>query len=141
MEIERENQLKQIIRCFDLWMSIKEKDINLMNAFFEKRSLSRIGIYGYGKLGKHLIREIKDAGFTVSWIADRRADLLLANEKNQPEIKLISPEEINETCDFVIVTTAGDMDSIERIISEKIDTRIIHIEEIINRVMELKEVL
>ena len=137
---EREEELKKIIRCFDCWMSLKEEHINFVSFFFENSSAMKIGVYGYGKLGRHLIKEIREAGYSPAWIADRRAGEIQRDfKRNEPNI--ISPEEIKDVCDYVIVTTAGDMESIERDISERINTRVVRLDDMLIAVLKRKEML
>ena len=76
-------------------------DHGVISAFFSNNGLNRISVYGYGKLGKLLIRELEDEGICVEYIIDQ-----CAHKKDFPK-KAYSLEDELPPIDVVVVTVSG----------------------------------
>lgn len=118
-----------IAKCMDIWMNLRENN-NSINEYFKLREIQKVGIYGYGILGRHLIWEIEQSGglINVEWILDKRADSIttLHYPVYQPDriATIDSPE-------LIVVCAINDFEEIEAFISEQTRVPIISLDSII----------
>lgn len=118
-----------IAKCMDIWMNLREKD-NSINEYFKLRKLQKVGIYGYGILGRHLIWEIEQSGglVNVEWILDKRADSITTAQYPvyQPDriLTITNPE-------LIVVCAINDFEEIEADICERTRVPIISLDTII----------
>ena len=113
--------------CMDMWMSLREQNCTITQ-YLKDHNVQSIGVYGYGRLGRHLVWELNNEGYSVSWIMDRRYDSLDINS-----CQLISPDDMNylKETDLIIVTALDDYDDIEADFSRYTRTEIMSIEHLI----------
>ena len=99
----------KIAKCMDLWMDLREKDYSI-NDFFLSRNVQKVGIYGYGILGRHLIWELEQANIDIMCILDRRAGTLMTGR-----YPIYHPEDIGEIDepDMIIICAIMDFEEIE----------------------------
>ena len=121
-------KFREMAILFDKWMTIKEKKINLIDEYFGNEAY-RIGIYGYGKIGRHIVHEIELSKSSVLWIADQRA-----NDIKGIEYTVVLPDRIKVEPDYTLVTAIEDQEKIEKNIMDCINTRIIFIGDMIEAV-------
>lgn len=69
--VDQSQKLKEIIRCFDMWLSARDNNC-FIGSYLQKLNVKAVGIYGYGRLGKHLLNELEDSSVEVRWIMDQR---------------------------------------------------------------------
>ena len=91
-----------------------------------KENIRNIAIYGYGKLGKHLLKYCKNNNITVSYLIDSVKDGKIDG------IPIIKPENICEQpiVDAIVVTPIQDFEEIRLKIGNP-GYRIISLEQII----------
>ena len=128
------NKQKDILYCLDKWMELREQGITLTQ-YCKERDAVRIGVYGYGKLGRHLVWELENENFFVSWIMDQRYNCIRL--ENQ-QIKILSPSEMLnvEEVDMIIVTALEDYYDIEAELCRYTDVEVISIKEILKSLIE-----
>lgn len=119
----------KIAKCMNMWMYLREQGENI-NKYFELRNIKKIGIYGYGMLGKHLVWEIENFNNLahVEWILDRRADTISIEKYAvyKPEkIQIISKPEI------IVVSAVNDFEEIEALLSSVVRVPVQSLETII----------
>lgn len=112
-------------KCFDQWMSLREKNICLAN-YLERYNVTHIAVYGYGMLARHLLMELEGTDIVVDYIIDqssRRQSLryIVKNlEDNLPRV------------DGVVITIVDEFDSIYKELKERIDSRFFSLYEIVS---------
>jgi len=118
-----------IAKCLDIWMNLREKNHSI-NDYFKVRNIRKVGIYGYGILGKHLFWELEqsDDAICVSWILDQRAERIM-----NLNCQVLQPEMIEkiEEPDLIVVSAINDFEEIEMFISEKTRVSVLSLESII----------
>jgi len=117
-----------IAKFMDKWMCLREQNGNITK-YFELRNIQKIGIYGYGLLGKHLIWEIERFNPTahVEWILDKRADAISITKYavyKPEEIQIISKPEI------IVVSAINDFEEIEAMLSSAVRVPVLSLETI-----------
>lgn len=118
-----------IAKYLDYWLDLREKKYSI-NEYFKVRDIHKVGIYGYGILGRHLIWEIEQSDniIGIEWILDIRAETI--TEAKYPVYMPESVETISEV-ELIVVCAINDFDEIEAYISSRIRTPVISLKEII----------
>lgn len=94
-----------IMRILEEWLFLKERNGNIVEQI-KRLGYSSIAIYGYGMLGKHLLKEIiVTGGISVDFIVDQKS-------KNLESIPCYAPDSILPPTDAIIVTPMWDFDNI-----------------------------
>lgn len=114
-------------KCFDQWMSLREKNINIVD-YLSKYHIKHIAIYGYGMLAKHLLVELDETDIIVDYIIDK------SNRRDSLKYKVVNLEEKFAKVDAVIVTIVDEFDSIYKFIKEKLNSPIFSLYEIISEI-------
>lgn len=126
-------KFEKIAKCMDIWMQNRENNKSIGH-YLRNKGVEKIGVYGYGILGRHLIFELKQAGLENVWITDRRDNI---NQNFYSFVNLLEGDFIPET-ELVIVTAVGNVEEIENILRNKVDCPIVSLEEIVGEMQYLK---
>lgn len=118
-----------IAKCMDIWMGLREKEYSI-NEYFKVRDVHKVGIYGYGILGRHFIWELEqsDRLIGIEWILDKRADKITTAQYPvyQPE----ALETLSEP-DLIVVCAINDFDEVEAFVSARARSRVVSLKTII----------
>ena len=125
-------KFEKIAKCMDMWMQNREKNKSI-GCYLNGKNIKKIGIYGYGMLGRHLVYELKEAGLEDVWIADRRDNI---SQDFYSFINLAKGDSIPQT-ELVIVTALGNMEEIENMLRYKVDCPIVSLDEIVGEMQYL----
>lgn len=106
------------------WLQIKQDGKNLAE-YLIKNGYANIAIYGMSYAGESLLREFKNSDVKVKYGIDKRADGIYS------EINIMSPNDILENVDAVIVTSVFFMDEIEAMLSQKVSCPILSLNDIL----------
>ena len=121
-----EKHVKNLI-CLYKWMSNIEEGKQISD-YLRKFQIQRVGIYGYGILGRHLVRELQ--GFSVRWVMDRSAlgDDIYSN--------VVRPDDADkqEDVDMAIIAAVSDVEEVETLLLKFVTGTIISVEELIDSV-------
>jgi len=128
--MSNEEKYRKNMRCLDKWMINRENKKSIYAYLVEVYNVHRIGIYGYGILGKHLVRELQEDGCDVVWVMDKTAP------KDCAHFNMIRPTEVDrvENVDMAIITTLGAAEEVEAFLMKHVTGRIISIEELIESI-------
>lgn len=106
------------------WLTIHEEGRTIPQVL-ETMGFSTIAVYGLGKIGKHVIYEMKGSNVNVQYAIDRvrsgKYDSVIVKNVDEP-----LPE-----VDAVIVTTIYDFEEVEEMLVKKVHYPIISLEEIL----------
>lgn len=127
--VERNKQLSDkylaLFLLMDKWMGLNEQNKNL-SSFFKDNNYKRIAVYGMGRVGERLIKELESSDIQVRYAIDK-------NIKNSDQkIKIITPEEQLPEVDVIVVTAITFFDEIKDNLKEKIDCPVISLEDVID---------
>lgn len=126
--IERKDaRINKFVGYFNLleqWMSIKEGD-KVVSTYFEKNGYYKIALYGLGKIGNHLLKELEGTDIQVSYAIDARG------EKLNTDIVVYTPDDEIPDVDVIVVTATFDYDNIKNVLEEKTDIQVISIDDVI----------
>lgn len=125
---------KKIISYVDQWMELRGRKITI-TTYFKERDIKSVGVYGYGRLGKHLVWELEYEGYHVPWIMDRRYNAIHINNK---ECKVLSSDDMShlEEAELIVVTAFEDYYDIEAKLCRFADVEVISIELLMNYYIE-----
>ncbi len=106
------------------WVKVKQEGKNLAD-YFEKNHFKTIAIYGMSYAGERLCEELKGSSIAIKYAIDKNASSLYS------DVEILSPEDVLEAVDAVIVTPIFFMDEIEEMLSGKMDCPIVSLEDIL----------
>lgn len=128
---EKINMKDQEIKKFKLyfylyssWIDIKSKGKNLAE-YLEHENINTIAVYGMGDIGIRLCKELQGTDIEIKYVMDQGISMDTAFA---PVIKL---DEKLPRVDAIIVTPINAYSQIKDILSSKIDSRILSIEDIV----------
>jgi hypothetical protein len=125
----REDKLRKIMKCLDKWLSNQEEGKHIVD-YLNTFQVQGVGIYGYGILGKHLVRELQNQEVSVSWVMDRSAsgDMVYGN--------VTKPDDYDNLADvdLAIIATVSDVEEVEGVLLKFVTGKIISVEELIDSV-------
>lgn len=82
----------------DFWMEALENNKSVLS-FFQNRKYENIAVYGMGKLGKHLVKQLNSSGKNISFYIDKKK--IYYNER----VLELSAKNCNRVHTDVIVVT------------------------------------
>lgn len=106
------------------WLQVKQEGKSLVD-YFENHKYKSIAIYGVSYAGERLLNEVKDSRITVKYGIDKEADSIDA------DIRVLSPDDLLEDVDAIVVTPIFFIDEIEHSLSQKVDCPIISLQDIL----------
>jgi len=121
---EQKDKFEHYLNILDAWMELREKGIGLETWFLE-RGYREIGLYGYGTLGKHFVRELRGSEVRIRYIADRD------RKKIPVEYPAYLPGEKLPEADVTVVSATFYYDSICRRLKENGVENMVSLERII----------
>lgn len=115
-----------LINLLANWLKLKREDKNL-SKYFEDNYIKNVAIYGLGNLGQEVYWELsKLENVNVLYGIDKNAKSL-----NMASLRIVSPDDLLETVDAVIVTPLQYYNEIEETLVKKGIKNVISIEDIV----------
>lgn len=124
----REEKFVLYFKILNRWMYLKNCNIPLGKSMLLQGKT--VAIYGIGELGKRLIEQFALEKTEVKYAVDKKAKMLFA------DFDLYTLEEELPNVDVMIVTPIAEFDEIKKELSDKTDSVIISLEEVINNLWE-----
>ena len=122
-----ENELKRyksFYRLEGLWRKVDNGEVDI-HSFLQEHNINSIAIYGMGKYGVLLYKELKKSDIHVKYAIDRKYDQV------NIQLPVISPEDDFPTVDLVIVSVVYEYNAIAQKLRKKLDCPIISLEQIL----------
>lgn len=130
-EIEKErirsDKHLDLFLMMNQWVKVKQGGKNL-SEYFEKNGYQKIAIYGMSYAGETLFDELKGTKTEVAYGIDRNADSIYS------DLDIVSPEADLAEADAIVVTAITFFDEIKQQLSEKVDSPILSLEDILYEV-------
>ncbi len=117
-------KVHELYMAFDQWLSIRQEGKTLVE-YFREHDYKTVAIYGMKELGEHLYEELKGSDVEVRYVIDKNADTIYA------DVDVVTPDEVLEPVDVIVVTAIYYFDEIEDMLSEKVDYPVISLEDIL----------
>ncbi len=124
-----EDKRKKITLCLDKWLFNMEAGKRFAD-YLRIFQIHRVGIYGYGMLGRHLVRELQGDNFYIAWVMDRK----VSGDDIYSDVARPDDFDKLEDVDIAIVATISDMEEIEALLLKFVTGKIISVEELINSI-------
>ena len=121
---QRSNKFEAYLNLLDAWMTLREKGIRLDKYLLDK-GYNKIGLYGYGILGRHFIEEMKDSCVQVAFLVDRKGDKLCT------PVPVYLPSVQLPECDVIVVSSVFFMEDIRAELIKYGDYKLISLETIL----------
>lgn len=122
--IRNSEKFEIYLNFLDRWMLLREKNIKV-DTIFRARNISTILIYGYGIIGKHLLRELADSDVCVVGVIDQKNILV-------SEVPGYRPHQTLPEADAIVVASFYFLEEIKNTLKEnQITIPVISFEEIL----------
>ena len=110
LNISRRKLIKHtiLLDLYERWMWIKTSGVDIIEGL-RSAGYTRIIIYGYGRLGKILHKEISNSGLEVVCVIDKAA-----SSENSCEVPVCEPDAMLPPCDVIIVTVVTEYNEIKK---------------------------
>lgn len=118
------DKFEMYYNLLERWLTVHEEGRTIAEILAE-RDIFTIALYGLGKIGKHVISELKGSSVTVSYVIDRSKSGMYDS---------ITVKRIDDTLlkvDAVIVAVVDEFEEIEEMLGKHITFPIISLEEIL----------
>lgn len=112
-------------RLLEKWMLLHENGISIKK-FFENRKMSKIIVYGLGKMMHHLFADLKDTNITIVSVIDKGAIY------KYEDFPVLSCEEEIPPADSIVVTPIYDYEIIREELAKRTNTPIFSLADIID---------
>lgn len=106
------------------WVRIKQEGRNVAE-YLDKRGYEKVAIYGMGHAGETLLSELKDTNIEVVYSIDKNAGQIFSS------IPIVTPDNISEKVDAIIVTAITFFDEIVEQLRQKTEIPIVSLAEIL----------
>lgn len=116
------------VSCFNYWMTLRENG-KCVTDYLVQYEIENVAVYGFGALGKHLVKELDDSKILIKYIIDRNVRL------NHLKYDFKTPDEFLPHVDAIIVTPVDEFDNIYDILKSHTDDKIISLLEIMSELM------
>ena len=113
----------------DDWTTLEEEGRGIAK-YLKDHKMEKLAVYGFGPLGKKLIKRLEGSGACVQYIIDQNAAFL---ETEYPAYTL---EDDLEEVDAVIVALVQEEMKIEKSIKKKLTAKVFTVGDIVNTISE-----
>lgn len=110
------------------WVKIKQEGKSLAN-YFETKGYKKIAIYGMSYVGRTLLNELKGTEIQIIYGIDKRAEVGI-----NADINIVSPEDMLESVDAIVVTAITFYDAIKKKLSKKVCCPVISLKDVLSEV-------
>lgn len=117
-------KLKMYVDFYDKWVGLFNEKKSVKK-FFLDNNYRRIAIYGYGKIGKRLLKELQCPEISVLYVIDQ-------SDFKDSKIRIEKPVANLEIVDIIVVTAIYNYHSIKEYLHNLGYTNVMSIEEILN---------
>lgn len=124
-KIKKVDKFKSYYSMLNEWMCLKNNGKRL-DKYFINKHYNNIAIYGIGEMGKRLYEELHNTNVKIIYAIDKNAA-----DNPYPDLEILTLEDKLEKVDVIVVTATFDYDKIETQLSEKINCRIISLEDVL----------
>lgn len=118
------NKFEMLFNLVERWLTLHEEGKTIPQ-ILAGRGIHTISIYGLGKIGKHMLWELRDSEVTVLYMLDRARTGICDG------IPVKKAEEELPEVDAVIVTAVYEYDEIEKMLAARVSCPVISLEEIL----------
>ena len=118
-------KLDRIIIIFDMWKKKNDNGKYIYN-YLSNKGIKHIAIYGVGKIGEAIQKEIAKSNITIEYFIDRK----IQGDNNG--IKIYRIEDELPMVDLVIISLVDDLEVTFESLRSKADFNIITIEALLN---------
>lgn len=125
--LNQKDKVEHYLNLLDTWMSLRERGIRI-DAWLLERNWKKIGVYGYGTLGKHFVKELESSEVQIQYLIDRRKNHLRTG------FPVYRPEDRLPRADAIVVTATFYFDEIYGKLRKQGVENIISLEQVIEEI-------
>lgn len=128
LQVEKVIKFRSYFNILDKWLKFKEQG-QTVETYFVDNQLKSIGIYGMGKMARHLMEELKENDTVkILYGIDRMANVM------DGEFPIYAIDEKLPKVDAIVVTVASEFDEIREALEKKNDCLIISLDDVIGMI-------
>lgn len=121
---KKTEKYSRFYRLYESWLMLKLCGGKLVD-FFNKNGIKSIAVYGYGSVGRTLVKELETTDIKITGIIDRK------KTTKTDGISLYSPDDAFPDTDAIVITPFVDEKEIEDSLRKKYNGKILYIEDIV----------
>lgn len=123
---EKKKDLKtdKFYQIYENWLILKQRGKGV-DEYFYKNGYREIAIYGYGKLGKSLLMDLKNTNLKVKYIIDKRKINPIA------DIQVYKPGDMLPIADVIVITPVMEYNEIKKELRKSFFEEIVSIEDVL----------
>lgn len=118
------NKFRNYTRILEQWIALRQMAVPFPS-WFEENGFHKIAVYGLGRIGQLLIKELAGSDVEVCYGIDKGQINGLEN------IKVVNPKGEFDEADLIVVTAMAEYSEIRRLLKKKIDCPVVSLEDII----------
>lgn len=122
------NKIDSYFHTLDKWLILKEEG-KCLEQYFRNHNIKNIGIYGYGVLGRHLVKELYESDINIECIIDKNIP------NNLSDIKIFKSMDQIQDLDMMVITAYYFWNEIVGLLNKKDGYQIVSLESIIDEMM------
>ncbi len=122
----KQNKFYKMASIYEMWLCLKEEKKSISD-YLSSNNIKNIAIYGCGRIGEHLAFDLQGSEISIRYFIDRAA----TTEFYYGDYRVISPERELEPVDMIIITVVTGESECVRFLEQKINTKIVMINEIL----------
>lgn len=113
----------RLFRLMSQWVQIRQEGKSI-SGYFHKNGYHTVAVYGMGRVGEALIKELSGSEISVQYAIDQNAG-------KGPDGFVVSPDSALKQVDVVVVTPIASYGEIKLKLKEKLKCPIVSIEDIL----------
>lgn len=122
--VMQKKKFESFYNLTERWITIYEEGKSLESILVE-RNIKTIAVYGIGKLGKHVVTQLRGSKVKVVYAIDR------AVKGYWQDVEVMPLQGHIPDVDAIIVTAINDMDAIERKLKKYTNCAVVSLEELL----------
>lgn len=122
--IAQRKKMESFYNLAERWITIHEEGKSL-ESVLEERNIKTVAVYGLGKMGKHVVTQLKGSKVKVAYAIDR------AVRGYWQDVEVMPLQGHMPDVDAIIVTAINDMDAIEENLKKHTSCTILSLEELL----------
>lgn len=127
VKLQQADKHELYMNTLDVWLQLLEAGVKISD-YFKDKGFKRIGVYGYGIMYRHFMRQMEGAETKVVFLVDQRKEKLNIN------LPIFLPEDILPENDAIIVTSFYYVEEVKAKLAKK--QKIYSLREIIYEIWE-----
>ncbi len=118
---------EEVIKTYEKWVYVLQNK-NMISEYLMQNNYHKIAIYGLGRIGKQLYKELASSQLTVSYVIDQGYSI---TNKYYNQVPCYHPDDRLPNVDLIIVTVPSESEEIIKNLNKKVSCSVKSINEVL----------